>query len=39
MRRHVEGLRASLGETRDVNPGYFIGDVAEVEGFAHAAAR
>lgn len=29
MRRHVEGLRASLGEMRDVNPGFFDGDVSE----------
>ncbi|GGF62946.1 GntR family transcriptional regulator [Azorhizobium oxalatiphilum] len=28
MRAHVEGLRASLGEMRDVNPGYFDGDLA-----------
>lgn len=26
MRRHVEGLRASLGEMRNINPGFFDGD-------------
>lgn len=39
MRRHVEGLGASLGEVRDVNPDFFIGGAAEAERLADVSAR
>ncbi len=39
MRAHVEGLRVSLGEIRDVNPGYFIGDMDEVAHHADQPPR
>lgn len=39
MRAHVEGLRASLGEIRDVNPNYFVGDIGEAERLADVASR